>query len=90
MPKRGIRGTKCAHYRYWVCSLYSKVGGALDIWFRQLHQYHTSEILDKMVEVLKIGLKCKVEKNGGLICNGVSINRRERNRALSKGGFTNP
>ena len=59
--------------------------GEAGTWFREPRQYHISAILDKMVEMLKSSFKPKGRDGGGLIFKKLNNQRRESNRAISKG-----
>ena len=49
--------------------------GALEIWFRELHQYHISGIFDKMIELLKSDGKAKDKETDDFIFTELNRDR---------------
>ena len=87
---RNKRGEMCTLPLLGQLTAFGRLLAWFDTWFRKLHQYPISEILDKMVEMLGNSFKPNDRDACDLIFKKLYNQRRERNLELDKGEFYGP
>ena len=65
--------------------VFANWSGEVDVWFKKLHQYSISEIVDKMIEMLRSPFKPKGREAFDLIFKKISKRRGGSNRSLDNG-----